>query len=294
MKNKFLKLSVMFVVALCTLTTVASSASAASVVVGAKNFTESQVVSEIYALALEKEGFKVSRKQSISSSVIPTAIKKGQIDLYPEYTGTALLTILKGKMTTDPDQAYQKVKAGLAKQGLTALPYAPGNDGQGIAIRASVAKKYGIRTISDLQRHAEKIRFASQGEFDKRTDGLAGLAKKYGDFKFKSNKVYDNALKYQILSQGKADATPAYTTEGQLASKKYVVLKDDKNFWPPYNLMPIVTTKVAKQDPKLVKTINQIDRKLTTKTLIKLNKQVDLDKHSYKSVAKKWYQANFD
>ena len=86
----------------------------------------------------------------------------------------------------------------MKKQGLTTLNYAPGNDAQGIAIRTSVAKKYGIKTISDLQKKANKIRFASQGEFDKREDGIPGLTKVYGKFNFKSHKVYDPSLKYQI------------------------------------------------------------------------------------------------
>lgn len=292
MQNK--KVMLLLLGAMLTLPAAQTASAAESVVVGSKNFTESQVVSEIYALALEKQGFKVTRKQNISSSVIPTAIEKDQIDLYPEYTGTTLLTILKKKMQTDPDKVYKTVKKGLAKKNLTALPYAPGNDSQGIAIKTSVAKKYHIKTISDLQKKASKIRFASQGEFDKRSDGLKGLAKTYGKFNFKSATVYDNSLKYQILSQNKADATPAYTTEGQLANtKKYIVLKDNKHFWPPYNLMTIVRASVYKKNPKLAKTLNKVDKKLNTKTLIQLNKKVDLDKQSYKKVAKAWYNKNF-
>lgn len=266
-----------------------------TITVGSKDFTEGQIVSEIYALGLEHNGYKVTRKTNISSSVIPEAIKKGDIDLYPEYTGTALLTILKAPIETNPDKVAQTVKQRFDKQGiLTTLDYAPGNDSQGIAVKTSIAEKYNIHTISDLKKNADKIRFASQGEFDDRTDGLKGLAKMYGSFNFKSSKVYDNSLKYKILKSDQADATPAYTTEGQLAdTNEFTVLKDDQHFWPPYNLVPIVRQDTLKKNPKIKQIINTIDKKLDTDTLRQLNKQVDLDGKSYKSVAKSFYVKNF-
>ncbi|WP_294976559.1 glycine betaine ABC transporter substrate-binding protein [uncultured Leuconostoc sp.] len=266
-----------------------------TITVGSKDFTEGQIVSEIYALGLEDHGYKVTRKSNIASSVIPEAIKKGEIDLYPEYTGTALLTILKAPMATNPEKVAKTVKEGLTKQGkITTLDYASGNDSQGIAIKTSIAKKYNIYTISDLQKNADKIRFASQGEFDERTDGLKGLATKYGAFNFKSSKVYDNALKYKILKSNQADATPAYTTEGQLADTgDFTVLKDNKNFWPPYNLVPIIRQDTLKKNPKIGNILNQINKKLDTGTLRQLNKQVDLDGEKYQVVAKKFYKNNY-
>lgn len=266
-----------------------------TITIGSKDFTEGQVVSEIYALGLENNGYKVTRKTNISSSVIPEAIKKSDIDLYPEYTGTALLTILKEPIETNPDKVAQTVKKRFDKQGiLTTLDYAPGNDSQGIAIKTSVAKKYKIHTISDLKKYANKIRFASQGEFDDRADGLKGLTKIYGAFNFKSSKVYDNSLKYKILKSNQADATPAYTTEGQLTdTNEFTVLKDDQHFWPPYNLVPIVRQDTLKKNPKIKKVLNTINKKLDTNTLRQLNKQVDLDGKSYKTVAKNFYAKNF-
>lgn len=266
-----------------------------TITIGSKDFTEGQVVSEIYALGLEHNGYKVTRKTNISSSVIPEAIKKGDIDLYPEYTGTALLTILKAPIETNPDKVAQTVKKRFDKQGiLTTLDYAPGNDSQGIAVKTSVAKKYNIYTISDLKKNADKIRFASQGEFDDRADGLKGLTEIYGAFNFKSSKVYDNSLKYKILKSNQADATPAYTTEGQLTdTNEFTVLKDDQHFWPPYNLVPIVRQDTLKKNTKIKKVLNTINKKLDTNTLRQLNKQVDLDGKSYKTVAKNFYAKNF-
>ncbi|EAG2958194.1 hypothetical protein B5H51_17430, partial [Listeria monocytogenes] len=205
--------------------------------VGSKDFTESLVISEIYADALEENGYTVERVQNIASSVIPQSIEAGEVDIYPEYTGTSLLTIFDLPLETDPDKVYDLVKKEYEKNGvLTVLDYAQANDSAGIAIKTSVAEKYNIYTISDLQKNADKIRFASQGEFDQREDGLPGLKEVYGSFAFKSSTVYDNSLKYQVLLNDEADATPAYTTEGQLSNKdEFTILDDDKKFWPPYN-----------------------------------------------------------
>lgn len=264
-----------------------------TITIGSKNFSESKIVMQIWTDALKKDGYNVKTKPNISSSVVYQAIKSKQIDLYPEYTGTIAMTYLKGKIVGKSADAIANIaRKGMKKQGLTTLNYAPGNDAQGIAIRTSVAKKYGIKTISDLQKKANKIRFASQGEFDKREDGIPGLTKVYGKFNFKSHKVYDPSLKYQILAKGEGDITPASTTEGQLATGKYFALTDNKHFWPAYNLVPLVRNQTLKDNPGIKKVLNKIDRKLTTTELQKLNKKVDVDGQSYQSVAKDWVEKN--
>ncbi|MHC5373153.1 glycine betaine ABC transporter substrate-binding protein [Enterococcus sp. LJL120] len=270
-----------------------SDAEKGTIKVGSKDFTESLVISEIYADALEDHGYTVERVQNIASSVIPQSIEAGEVDIYPEYTGTALLSIFDLPLETDPDAVFETVKAAYEADGvLTVLDYAPGNDGQGIAIKTSVAEEYGIATISDLQANADKIRFASQGEFDERADGLKGLAEAYGEFNFASSTVYDNSLKYQVLLSDEADATPAYTTEGQLSDKsEFTVLEDDKQFWPPYNLMPVVRQAVLADNPEVAESINQIDAGIDTDTLIELNAKVDLDGEDYATVAKEYYES---
>lgn len=265
-----------------------------TITIGSKNFSESKIVMQIWTDALKKDGYNVKTKPNISSSVVYQAIKSKQIDLYPEYTGTIAMTYLKGKIVGKSADAIANIaRKGMKKQGLTTLNYAPGNDAQGIAIRTSVAKKYGIKTISDLQKKANKIRFASQGEFDKREDGIPGLTKVYGKFNFKSHKVYDPSLKYQILAKGEGDITPASTTEGQLATGKYFALTDNKHFWPAYNLVPLVRNQTLKDNPGIKKVLNKIDRKLTTTELQKLNKKVDVDGQSYQSVAKDWVDKDY-
>ncbi len=260
--------------------------------VGSKDFTESLLVSEIYALALEDNGYEVERIQSIASSVIPQSLESGEIDLYPEYTGTSLITIFNLPLQTDPDAVAETIREEYEAIGLTTLDYAPANNAQGIAIRTDVAEELGIATISDFQANAGKIRFASQGEFDLREDGLVGLAEVYGEFNFADSTVYDNSLKYQILRSDEADATPAYTTDGQLVNTdEFLVLEDDKNFWPPYNLVPVINQEVLEANPDLADILNAINADLTTEQVIELNAAVDIDGREYEEVAAEYYES---
>lgn len=260
--------------------------------VGMKNFTENLVVGEIYALALEDAGYKVERVPNIASSVIHTSITNNEIDLYPEYTGTGLLSVLKMNALADPEQVYETVKAAYKKQfNIAWLNYSTANDGQGIVIRTDVAEKYGIKTISDLQMHAKDIRFVSQGEFDQREDGIPELIKVYGPFQWQSTKVYDNGLKYSVMENDEGDAAPAYTTEGQLLNKQFTLLEDDKHMWPPYNLVPIVRQDILDAHPNIAEILNKISAGLTTEKLMQLNAAVDIDKREYEEVAKEYYQS---
>ena len=260
--------------------------------VGSKDFTESLLVSEIYALALEDNGYEVERIQSIASSVIPQSLESGEIDLYPEYTGTSLMTIFNLPLQTDPDAVAETIREEYEAIGLTTLDYAPANNAQGIAIRTDVAEELGIATISDFQANAGEIRFASQGEFDLREDGLVGLAEVYGEFNFADSTVYDNSLKYQILRSDEADATPAYTTDGQLVNTdEFLVLEDDKNFWPPYNLVPVINQEVLEANPDLADILNAINADLTTEQVIELNAAVDIDGREYEEVAAEYYES---
>jgi len=261
--------------------------------VGSKDFTENLVVSEIYALALEDAGYEVERIQNIASSVVHTSITNDEIDLYPEYTGTGLLVVLGMEMETDPQKVYDTIKAEYDEQfDLTWLDYAQANDSAGLVIKTSVAEKYGIETISDLQEHVSELRMASQGEFDQREDGLPGLTKAYGEFNWKSSTVYDNSLKYEVLKNDEADVAPAYTTEGQLTNKEeFTVLVDDKKFWPPYNLAPVIRNEVLEANPDIAEILNKISSTLDTETVTDLNAKVDVDGQEYEAVAKEYFES---
>ncbi len=261
--------------------------------IGSKDFTENLLVAEIYALALEAEGFEVERIPAISSAIVHTAITNNEIDLYPEYTGTGLLIVLQLPMETDPEKVFEIVKAEYDEQfSLTWLDYAQANDSQGLVISTAKADELGIVTISDLQIHAKDLRFASQGEFDMREDGIPGLESVYGKFDWASSTIYDNSLKYQVLMNDEADVTPAYTTEGQLVNTDlYTVLEDDQQFWPPYNLAPIVRNNVLEAHPEIENILGEINEQLDTELMIELNAKVDVDGEEYLEVAQEYFDS---
>jgi osmoprotectant transport system substrate-binding protein len=301
MKKRMKLLITVFIVMVLALSMTACGSSSnsgstsknATIRVGTKDFTENLIAGELYALALEGAGYKVERVPNIAGSVIHTSLVSNKIDLYPEYTGTGLLAVLKMKPLTNSDEVYQTVKDGYENQfQITWLQYSKANDGQGLVIRTEVAKKLGITTISDLQKHVSELRFASQGEFDQRDDGIPALKKVYGDFNWKSSKVYDNGLKYEVLKNNEADVAPAYTTEGQLVNtNEFTLLEDDKHVWSPYNLAPVIRDNVLAAHPDIADVINKVSATLDTKTLTALNAKVDVDKKEYEKVAKEYYES---
>lgn len=294
MKSKKLTALMLFVLIItCSLSACQGSNKSGSIRIGSKDFTENLIVAELYALALEDAGYKVERKLNIAGSIVHTAITNDEIDLYPEYTGTGLLTVLQLDLITDPQEVYQVVKDEYNKQfQITWLDQTNANDGQGLVIRTETAERLGIYTITDLQQQADKIRFASQGEFDQRDDGIPGLKKVYGDFNFQSSKVYDNGLKYQILENDEADVAPAYTTEGQLVKTDlFLLLEDDQQMWPPYYLAPIIRNNTLEENPEIADILNKISETLDTETVTALNAKVDVDNMEYEEVAQEFYNS---
>ena len=265
--------------------------SAGTVTVGSKAFTEGVILSELYALALEDAGLEVDRAFEISGSLIHTALVEGDIDLYPEYTGTGLISVLKMEPQTDPEEVYALVKDEYKKQfDLVWLEKSQAADGQGLVIRTAAAKKLGIKTISDLQAHAGELRFASQGQFDERPDGLPALEAAYGAFDWAEHEVYDEGLKYEVLKNDQADVTPAYTTEAQLTDDAFTLLEDDRRVWPPYNVAPVVRAEVLEAQPAIEEALARVNAALTTAKLTELNARVDIDHEEYEDVARDFFE----
>jgi len=294
MKFKTLIVTALSIALICSFAACTGADNKSDVIsIGSKDFTESLVVAEIYALALEDAGFTVDRKLNIAGSLVHAAIINKQIDMYPEYTGTGLLAILKHDLVTDPDEVYNIVKEEYAKEfDIVWLDSTNANDGQGLVISTKVTDELGIRTISDLQAQAHNIRFASQGEFDYREDGLPGMIEVYGQFDWKSSRVYDNGLKYHLLESGEADLAPAYTTEGQLVrTELFTLLEDDKQMWPPYYLTPIIRNDTLTANSGIAEVLNKVSATLDTETVIALNAKIDVDKMEFEEVAKEYFDS---
>lgn len=263
-----------------------------TLVVGSKDFTESLILAEIYSLALEDYGYNVERKFSISSAIIHQSITSDEIDIYPEYTGTGLLSVLKLPLETDPQTVYKKVKEEYKNQfNIDWLDFSSTNDGMCLVISTATAQKYNIKTISDLQSHASELVFTTNGDFMERDDGMPALEETYGSFSWKDVKTCDTSLQYELLSNKQADVLPGATTNGKNVSDEYTVLEDDKQVWPPYNIIPIVRGDVLTENPDIADILNRISQAIDTETITELNAKVDVDKEEYEDVAKEFYES---
>jgi osmoprotectant transport system substrate-binding protein len=245
--------------------------------VGSKNFTEELVLGELYAQALEHAGLTVTRRFDLGSTDIAmAALQRNEIDLYPEYTGTALVNVLHLPPDSDPRRSYATVKSEYAKRfNLTWLAPAPMNDTQALATTQDVAGRYALGTLSDLAAKASELRLGTVSEFLKRADGLPGLQKGYGGFRFKAIRILDNGLKYQALQHGDVDVVVAFSTEGQLKAENLIVLEDDKHLFPAYHVAPVVRNAALAAKPALAPALNAVSALLTDDAMQDLNLQVD-------------------
>ncbi|MGD0473235.1 MAG: glycine betaine ABC transporter substrate-binding protein [Candidatus Velthaea sp.] len=246
------------------------------VAVGAKNFTEELILGEIYAQVLAGHGLRVARKLNLGGTDIAMeALRRGEIDLYPEYTGTALLTQLKLQPIADGKRIYTLVKAAYERQyALTWLDPAPANNTQALATTGPIAAKYDIRTLSQLAAAAPQLRLGAIPEFLKRSDGLPGLQRTYGGFAFKETHLIDIGLKYKALLIGDVDVVVAFGTDGEIAGDHLVVFVDDKHFWPAYNVAPVVRDQTLKAYPAIATWLNKIAPLLTDTVMRSLNDEV--------------------
>jgi osmoprotectant transport system substrate-binding protein len=258
--------------------------------VGSKDFTEQFILGEMYALVLENQGLKVERKLNLGGTPVAQAgLQSGQIDLYPEYTGTALLTVLKQPASSDQKQVFNTVsKTYKEKFNLVWLDPAPMNNAQALAMTEESAKKYGIKTISDLAAKASQLTIASTAEFQEREDGLPGLNKVYGGLKFKKLIPLDAGLRYQALKNGQADVVEAFGTDGEISALKLVVLEDDKKLFPPYQVAPVVRQEVLDKNPGIRNALNTLSPKLTNETMQRLNYEVSGKQREPAEVAKEF------
>lgn len=277
------------------LTVVALALSACSVVskppvkIGSKDFTEELLLGEMYALILEAEGVPVERRLNLAGTqVCHEALTKGEIDLYPEYTGTAYGFILDLKEgDQDPMRVYRRVAAEYkTRWNLVWLDPAPMNNTNAIACTQQAVRQYGLQTLTDLSQAAPQIRFAAVPDFEQRPDGLAGLRQLYGNFEFKSLTVFEPDRKYTALTEGKADCVVAFSTDGQISAYNLVVLRDDRGLWPPYQVTPVVRAETLARYPQIKPALNRLSPLITDAAISALNWQVDGNRQDYKLVAR--------
>jgi len=264
-------------------------ATAQNIVVGGKNFTEQQIMSQMTAQLLQAKGFKVDVKAGMGSAVLRQAQENGQIDVYWEYTGTSLITYNKINDRMSAADTYAKVKELDAAKGLVWLNPSKANNTYSLAMNQDDAKKQGIVSISDLAAKVKgraKLTFASNAEFYARPDGLKPLEQAYGfEFPRESVKRMDTGLVYQALKEKQVDVGLVFATDGRIPAFSFVVLKDDKGFFPNYALTPVVRKQVLDANPNRAEYLNALSAKLDDATMARLNASVDVDKKTVEDVA---------
>lgn len=245
--------------------------------VGSKNFTEALILGELYAQALQRAGVPVARRLDLGATPIAmNALRRGDIDCYPEYTGTALLNVLGLPPISDARRAYETVaRAYRERYGLVWLAPSPFDDSNALASTLATAARDRLRTLSDVARAAPRLTLGTVPEFLRRDDGLPGLRRLYGGFAFKRIVQLDNGIKYQALAHGDVDVVVAFTTDGEIAAQHLVVFDDDKHLFPAYQAAPVVRPEALRAFPRLAPALDALSPRLTTAAMRALNLEVD-------------------
>jgi len=259
------------------------------VVIGSKNFTEQLVLGEIIAQQIEnKTHLPVERRFYLAGSYIcHQAILGGRIDIYPEYTGTALTAILKQQPSSNPEEVYSQVKTEYARQFNLEVGQTFGfNDTFAIEIRGEDARRFGLKTISQAAAYTPKWRAGFGYEFMERPDGYKGLATTYGLHFAESPRIMDLGLLARALKDRQVDLAAGNTTDGLIPALDLFVLEDDKHYFPPYEAVPIIRQAMLTHHPEVRQALNQLAGKISDDDMRQLNYAVDGQHRDVKQVVR--------
>ena len=272
----------------------AKTTASPTIVLGTKNFGEEYILGQLYKQALEAKGFKVSYKENIGATeIVHAALTSGKINMYPEYTGVVVQVVYHHASSPKTAAAtFQLAKQLEAKKGITALPQTLFYDADALAVTNATAKKYGLKSISDLKK-VGTFKLGGPPTCKTRTTCFLGYTKRYGITKAKFVAL-GIGLSYTALDKGDVLAADVFTTDPPLAKpSKYTVLADPKHVTGFQNVTPLVKTSVLKAaGPTFTKTVNAVSAKLTTPAIAAMNKAFYVDKQPAARIAKAFLQAN--
>lgn len=262
------------------------------VTIGTKNFGEQFLLGELYAQSLRSRGFRIVLKKDIGSTeIIHRALRRGTLDLYPEYIGV-LATELAGEKRPDSARmAYLKAKTFEEDAGFTLLRRTPFENRDALAVRADFARREKLSSIPDLAQAGRAISVAGPPEFRTRFEGLVGLREVYGlsNVEFKPMPIGEQ---YDALESRKVDAADVFTTDGRLTRGRFRVLLDPKNVFGFQNVAPVVSRRVLEvQGPGFARTVNSVSSLLTTEVMRRMNAAVERGQDP-ESVADEFLRAN--
>ena len=262
--------------------------------IGTKNFTEQLILGELMAQLIEaRTDLRVERRFNLGGTMIcHGALKSGGIDLYAEYTGTALTAILKQPVIAAPDQALEMVtreyRQQFAADWLRPFGF---NNTYAITVRKSDASSRNLRTISDLIAISGTLRAGFTAEFSERSDGYPGLSRAY-ELQFREVRDLDPALMYQAIANLEVDVICAFATDGRIAALDLQPLQDDRGFFPPYQAAPVIRIEVLETHPELRQVLNLLAGILDNATMQRLNFEVDEKKHCPNDVAREFLEGH--
>lgn len=257
------------------------------IVIGSKNFTEQLVLGEMIAQQIEnKTHLPVERRFYLAGSYIcHQAILGGRIDIYPEYTGTALTAILKAQPSSNPEQVYSQVKTEYAKRFNLDVGQPFGfNDTFAIEIRGEDARRLGLKTISQAAAYTPQWRAGFGYEFMERPDGYKGLAATYGLRFADSPRIMDLGLLARALKDKQVDLAAGNTTDGLVLALDLFVLEDDRHYFPPYEAVPIIRQDMLLRHPEVGQALNELAGKISDDDMRRLNYAVDGQHRDVKQV----------
>jgi osmoprotectant transport system permease protein len=241
----------------------------------------------MFAQLLEQRGIAVERRPGLGATEVAfAALRSGAIDVYPEYTGTGLLAILRDSVGGDPQSVFDRVSREFAaRYGVRWLPPLGFENTYAIAVTKRTAARYALRTLSDLGRYPGTLNAGLTPDFIGRSDGLPALEKKYG-MHFAGVKPLSQALKYQALAQGSVDVIDGYSTDGLIKRYDLVVLDDDRGVFPPYQAAALVGARLWRARPDAIAALSQLSGRLDVATMRVLNARVEVDREPIARVAR--------
>jgi osmoprotectant transport system permease protein len=268
------------------------SGSPAAIVVGSKNFTEQIILGELLAQTIEQQtGLPVERRFNLGGTLVADeALRRGDIDLYVEYTGTAL-TALFNQPVGDVSSVFDRVREHYADRGITMAAGVGFNNTFAILVRTSDAAKHGLARISDLTMVAPQWRAGFGYEFLERPDGFAGLSQTYG-LRFRdAPRVMDLNLIYRALAAGEIDVTAGDATSGLIEALDLTHLEDDRGYFPPYDAVPVVRAATLLRYPQLVDALRSLEGRISAEDMRRMNHQVDGLRQDPRNVAQQFLRA---
>lgn len=265
-----------------------------TIIIGSKNFTEQVILGELLAQHIENHTkLKVDRRFNLGGTFIAhEAVKAGKIAGYVEYTGTSFTAVLKEKPLNNPEAVYKKVKEYYDQKLKLAVMKPLGFENTfALIIRGEDAKKWQVKTLSDIAKYTPQMKAGFGYEFMDRKDGYSGLAKTYNLKFVKSPQEMELGLMYKALVDKKVDIIAANSTDGLIPFLKLVILEDDQKYFPPYEAVPVFNQEILQKYPELTDTINQLGGKISTTAIQKMNYQVDNQSQPVGKVVSEWLKS---